>query len=200
MTRTHPSRVTTLATLAALTSSHPSSVGHHAALPEHVDHVEQRLPSLAVLAGAPLANLARQEQARVDGSLRVDAPPAHVMLKLERYGAVRRREPVRVKRVAQDVLLGDAHPVWNGSDLRRDVADQHGVFDVETASELVEGLDDGLRRATGVHLARLVRLRHRERVPPEGAGEVGRHELHRRLERDHLLAHLRRDDRGYPRR
>ena len=105
-----------------------------------------------------------------------------------------------MKRVAEDVLLGDAHPVWNRGDLRRDVADQHGVFDVETASELVEGLDDGLRRAAGVHLARLVRLRHRERVPLERAGEVGRHELHRRLKRDNLLAHLRRDDRGYPRR
>ena len=44
----------------------------------------------------------------------------------------------------------------------------------------------------------LVRLRHGERVPLERVRELFSHEFHRRLKRDHLLSHLRRDHRVIP--
>ncbi len=60
----------------------------HGALAQHVDHVVHARR-------AALGDLGRQEQRRVDGALRIDLPPADVVLELEHDGLVGRDEPAR---------------------------------------------------------------------------------------------------------
>jgi hypothetical protein len=60
----------------------------HGALAQHVDHVVHARR-------AALGDLGRQEQRRIDGALRIDLPPAHVVLELEHDGLVWRDEPAR---------------------------------------------------------------------------------------------------------
>mmetsp|Transcript_18785 Transcript_18785/g.44609 ORF Transcript_18785/g.44609 Transcript_18785/m.44609 type:complete len:318 (-) Transcript_18785:1-954(-) len=164
----------------------------HGARPQHVDH--GKLPLLLLRRDA-----GREEDRRVHRALRVHGAALHVVSELELDLPVAAEERVRVEGVAGERLLRH----------RRDAAVRHAaarellVLDAHLldllvreggTGELREVRADRLGGARGILLGRLVRLLHLQRVPVEGAGEVGAHALDRRLERDDLLRHIGSDD------